>query len=71
MLDGQNSEKTAPPNGSVSGFDIIEEAKVAVVKNCLGIVSCADIIAIAARAAVFLVRNAFKPPSSSTSFLTI
>jgi len=61
LLDGKGSEKTAPPNGSVSGFDIIEEAKVAVDKKCAGVVSCADIIVIAARAAAFLVKNALKP----------
>ena len=68
LLDGSDSEKTAPPNGSVAGLDIIEEAKVALDRNCPGVVSCADIIVIAARAAVFLVRNAFKPLSPSSCF---
>ncbi|GAB4824662.1 hypothetical protein Ancab_007534 [Ancistrocladus abbreviatus] len=30
LLDGPNSEKTAPPNGSVRGFEVIDEAKAAV-----------------------------------------
>ncbi|KMT05457.1 hypothetical protein BVRB_7g175830 [Beta vulgaris subsp. vulgaris] len=54
LLDGEDAEKTARPNLSVSGFDIIEDAKVALDKYCPGVVSCADIIVLAARAATFL-----------------
>ncbi|KAH6789765.1 root hair specific 18 [Perilla frutescens var. frutescens] len=54
LLDGKSSEKTASPNLSVRGYDIIDEAKAAVEAVCREVVSCADIIVMATRDAVAL-----------------
>ncbi|KAL3533950.1 hypothetical protein ACH5RR_007471 [Cinchona calisaya] len=49
------SEKDAAPNtNSARGFDVVDNIKTAVENSCPGVVSCADILALAAESAVSL-----------------
>jgi peroxidase len=49
------AELDAGPNLTIHGLDLIDTAKAALEKACPGIVSCADIIALATRDAVVMV----------------
>lgn len=55
MIDstaGNTAEKDAIPNRSIAGYEVIDEIKTKLEEECPDIVSCADIVALAARDAV-------------------
>ncbi|KAH0997965.1 hypothetical protein GBA52_021829 [Prunus armeniaca] len=47
--DGIESEKDAVPNQSTDGYDVVDDIKTALENVCPGVVSCADILAIASQ----------------------
>lgn len=64
LLDGSNSEKLAAPNlNSARGFEVVDAIKADIERACPGHVSCADVLALAAKYGVLLVRF----PSSTVS----
>ncbi|KAI8066841.1 heme peroxidase [Gongronella butleri] len=52
LLNGTNTEKTTGQNQFLSGYEVIDNIKTAVESICPGVVSCADILELAARDAV-------------------
>ena len=55
LINGTSTEKTTTPNSLLKGYDAIDDAKSQIEDVCPGVVSCADILALAARDAVVLV----------------
>ena len=55
LIDGPNAEKTAIPNLSLRGFEVIDDGKVQLEAACPGVVSCAEIPTLTARDSVILV----------------
>ncbi|KAF2600523.1 hypothetical protein F2Q68_00007183 [Brassica cretica] len=59
LISGPNTERTAEANLNLRGFDVIEVIKSQIESVCPGVVSCADILALAAREAVVLTKGPY------------
>ncbi|GMH29287.1 hypothetical protein Nepgr_031130 [Nepenthes gracilis] len=56
---GNKAEKDAPPSLTLGGYEIIDEIKTKLEERCPQVVSCADIVALAARDAVSFLHGSY------------
>ncbi|CAD6261397.1 unnamed protein product [Miscanthus lutarioriparius] len=73
-VDGRKSERDAGPNQSVRGMGAVEAIKQRVEKACPGTVSCADILALAARDSLSFYHDVVTgsiPPPNATYAMTL
>ncbi|KAA8535095.1 hypothetical protein F0562_030098 [Nyssa sinensis] len=54
LIAGTSAERNALPNLGLRGFEVIDDSKTQLEAECPGVVSCADIVALAARDSVDL-----------------
>ncbi|XP_010537343.1 PREDICTED: peroxidase 13 isoform X2 [Tarenaya hassleriana] len=57
LIKHEPDERQAHGNQGVGGYEIIDEAKAELERACPGVVSCADIVALAARDAIVLTKG--------------
>ncbi|KAJ4830257.1 hypothetical protein Tsubulata_029716 [Turnera subulata] len=59
--NNRSVEKQAPPNLTLKGFDVVESIKEDLEEACPGVVSCADVLALATRDGILLTGGPFYP----------
>lgn len=59
--EGIETEKDEFPNRSTGGYEVVDDIKTALENVCPGVVSCADILALASQILVSLVIYYFPP----------
>lgn len=67
--NGAISEKNAFGHEGVRGFEIVEAVKAELEAACPGVVSCSDIVALAARDAISLVKNKIEKEKNLSIFI--